>query len=60
MSPSSSSTYPETVSGWVWSEGHMGWLLGLSRREYRELESGRLNISYELYERIVDVCGWPR
>jgi predicted transcriptional regulator len=38
------------------SEGHMAWLLGITRPEYRELEAGRLNISYELYERIVDVC----
>jgi DNA-binding XRE family transcriptional regulator len=42
------------------SEGHMAWLLGLTRRQYRELEAGRLNISYELYERICEVCGWPR
>ena len=42
------------------SEGHMAWLLGLSRREYRELEAGRLWISNDLYERIVEVCGWPR
>ena len=28
------------------SEGHMAWLLGISRPEYRELEAGRLHISY--------------
>ena len=27
------------------SEGHMAWLLGLTRREYRELEAGRLHIA---------------
>ena len=42
------------------SEGHMAWLLGITRREYRELEAGRLHISNDLYQRIVDVCGWPR
>jgi predicted transcriptional regulator len=31
------------------SEGHMAWLLGLTRPEYRELEAGRLNISNDLY-----------
>ena len=39
------------------SEGHMAWLLGISRREYRELEAGRLNITNDLYERIVELCG---
>ena len=32
----------------------MAWLLGITRREYRELEAGRLHISNELYERIID------
>ena len=42
------------------SEGHMAWLLGISRPQYRELEAGRLHISNDLYLRIVDVCGWAR
>jgi plasmid maintenance system antidote protein VapI len=41
------------------SEGHMAWLLGITRRDYRELLAGRLSITNDLYERIVDVCGWP-
>jgi hypothetical protein len=35
-------------------------LLGLTLRDYRALEAGELWIDYELYERIVDLCGWPR
>ena len=27
------------------SEGHMAWLLGITRPQYRELEAGRLHIS---------------
>ena len=42
------------------SEGHMAWLLGITRPQYRELEAGRLHISNDLYLRIVDVFGWPR
>ena len=42
------------------SEGHMAWLLGITRPQYRELEAGRLHISNDLFLRIVDVCGWPR
>ena len=41
------------------SEGHMAWLLGITRREYRELEAGRLHISNDLYLRNVDVCAGP-
>jgi predicted transcriptional regulator len=42
------------------SEGHMAWLLGITRPQYRELEAGRLHITNELYERIVELCGSPR
>jgi hypothetical protein len=43
------------------SEGHMGWLLGLTRPQYRELEAGEMELtSWDLVERIWDVCGWPR
>ena len=31
--------------------------LGDHAPQYRELEAGRLDISNDLYERIVDVCG---
>jgi hypothetical protein len=29
-------------------------------RAYRELEAGELHITNDLYERIVELCGWPR
>lgn len=34
--------------------------LGLTLAKYRSLEAGELNISFDLYERIVELCGWPR
>ena len=38
----------------------MAGLLGLTLTEYRALEAGELWITSDLYERIVEVCGWPR
>jgi hypothetical protein len=29
-------------------------------RQYRALEAGELWIDRDLYERIVELCGWPR
>jgi hypothetical protein len=37
----------------------MAWRLGLTIQEYRELEADELRISFDLYERIVEVCGGP-
>jgi len=34
--------------------------LGLTLAEYRLLETGELHITNGLYERIVELCGWPR
>ena len=34
--------------------------LGLNLTEYRALEAGELSITNDIYERIVDLCGWPR
>jgi hypothetical protein len=34
--------------------------LGLTLRQYRSLEAGELNITKDLCERIVELCGWPR
>jgi hypothetical protein len=42
------------------SEGHMAWLLGLTRPQYRELEGGRLHITNDLYERIRGLRMAPR
>ena len=33
---------------------------GLTLTEYRALEASELHIDYDLYLRIVDLCGWPR
>jgi hypothetical protein len=34
--------------------------LHLTLRQYRELEAGELWIDCDLYERIVELCGWPK
>ena len=34
--------------------------LRLTMTEYQALEAGELHIDYDLYERIVDLCGWPK
>ena len=34
--------------------------LGLTLAEYRAIEAGELHITNDLYERIVELCGWPR
>lgn len=34
--------------------------LHLTIRQYRSLEAGELHITFNLYERIVELCGWPR
>ena len=41
-------------------EVQMAGRLGLTLAEYRALETGELHITNDLYERIVDLCGWPR
>ena len=35
------------------------WLLGVTVREYRELEAGDAFPSSKVYERMVEVFGWP-
>jgi hypothetical protein len=34
--------------------------LGLTFAEHRALEAGEMHISNDLFERIVELCGWPR
>jgi hypothetical protein len=34
--------------------------LHLTLRQYRALEAGDLWVTNDLYERIVEVCGWPK
>ena len=41
-------------------EVQMAGRLELTLREYRDLEAGQLDLSYDLYERIVGLRGWPR
>ena len=41
-------------------EVQMAGRLGLTLAEYRALEAGELHITFDLYERIVELCGWPR
>ena len=38
----------------------MAGLLHLTLHDYRELEAGELHITNDLYERMVELCGWPR
>lgn len=38
----------------------MAGMLGLTLAQYRALEVGEFRITSELFERICDVCGWPR
>jgi hypothetical protein len=33
--------------------------LELTAAGYRALEAGDLHITFDLYERIVELCGWP-
>ena len=41
-------------------EVQMAGHLELTFREYRALEAGEMHITSDLYERIVELCGWPR
>jgi hypothetical protein len=41
-------------------ECRAAWLLGLTVREYRQLEAGDAWISSDLWERMVEVFQWPR
>ena len=36
------------------------WLVGVSVREYREIESGDRTPSLDKYERISELYGWPQ
>ena len=36
------------------------WLIGVSVREYREIEAGDLTPSLGTYRRISELYGWPR
>jgi len=41
-------------------EVEMAGRLHLTVRQYRSLEAGELHITNDLYDRIGELCGWPR
>jgi transcriptional regulator with XRE-family HTH domain len=43
-----------------WSVARAGWELGMSIREYRELEAGARSPSFETWDRICKLFGWPQ
>ena len=43
-----------------WSVGQAAWMLGVSVREYRELEAGARSPSFETWDRICTLFGWPQ
>ena len=43
-----------------WSVGQAAWRLGVSVREYREIEAGERWPSFETWDRICRLFGWPQ
>lgn len=43
-----------------WSVGQAAWRLGITEREYRELEGGERGPSWETWDRICKLYGWPQ
>jgi transcriptional regulator with XRE-family HTH domain len=43
-----------------WSMGFVAWRLGVSVREYGELEAGDRSPSFEAWDRICKTFGWPQ
>jgi DNA-binding XRE family transcriptional regulator len=43
-----------------WSVGRAAWELGVSIQEYRELEAGARSPSFETWDRICKLFGWPQ
>jgi DNA-binding XRE family transcriptional regulator len=43
-----------------WSVGRAAWRLGVSIREYREIEAGDRVPSWETFDRICRLFGWRR
>jgi hypothetical protein len=41
-------------------ECHAAWRLGVSVREYRELEAGTRWPSWDTYDRMCKLYGWPQ
>ncbi len=45
---------------WGLRECRAAWLLGVSVREYRLLEAGDGDVTSDVWDRMVEVFGWPR
>ena len=43
-----------------WSVGHTAWRLGITIREYREIEAGERSPSWDTWDRICKLYGWPQ
>jgi DNA-binding XRE family transcriptional regulator len=43
-----------------WSMRQAAWRLGISVREYRELEAGARSPAFETCDRICKLFGWPQ
>jgi predicted transcriptional regulator len=43
-----------------WSVGQAAWRLGVSIREYREIEAGERSPHLETWDRICELFGWPQ
>ncbi len=43
-----------------WSMGHVAWRVGISVREYREIEAGDRWPNGETFNRICELYGWPQ
>jgi DNA-binding XRE family transcriptional regulator len=43
-----------------WSVGQAAWRLGVSVRTYREVEAGARSPSFETWDRICKLYGWPQ
>jgi predicted transcriptional regulator len=43
-----------------WSVGQAAWRLGVSIREYREIEASARSPSFETWDRICKLFGWPQ
>lgn len=43
-----------------WSVGQVAWRLGVSIREYREIEAGERSPTLDTWDRICTTFGWPQ
>lgn len=43
-----------------WSVAQAAWRLGVTVREYRELEAGERSPSFETWDRVCKLYGWPQ